>query len=263
MKTTRILGALLLCIALPAQAIGRFTDASDLWWNAAEPGWGVNVIQQNEVMFITFFVYSASRNPVWYSASEVQYQGNVNGVLTYQGALYETHGPSFRDFYDAPSVTYRQVGSVIFRLNPDGTAALVYTVDGFTVQKALTRFTWRANDIAGSYFGAQTGTYSSCPSPTANGYREENGLSIVVTQTASDLSIQATGSAATCIYTGRYSQQGRLGNMSGAFTCTNGVTGSFDAFEIEANPQAFSAKLASHGNACSFFGRIGGVRRGT
>ena len=87
MKAKHILAALALSLALPAHAVGRMTDASDLWFNSAESGWGVNVIQQNEIVFLTFFAYSASRNPVWYSASEMRTDGPSNGVTVYQGRM--------------------------------------------------------------------------------------------------------------------------------------------------------------------------------
>lgn len=261
MKTKNLLAALAFVVALPAHAVGRFTDASDLWWNANEPGWGVNVVHENEVLFLTFFVYGPNRNPVWYSASDVRFQGSANGVVVYQGALHETHGPWFNDYFDAPSVLYRQVGTVMFRLTSAGTATMVYTVDGITIQKQLTRYTWRVNEFGGAYLGALAGTYSNCPSPTSNGLGEEGGLRMVVTQVGGNVTIQSTGNTATCVYSGDYTQQGRMGAMSGAYTCTNGTVGTFSATELEANPQAFSARLEMTTNNCNFSGRFGGIRR--
>jgi hypothetical protein len=221
----------------------------------------VNVTHQNDILFLTFFVYSASRNPVWYSASEVRYEGNNNGVMVFQGALYETHGPWYGDFYDGASVTYRQVGTVMFRMTSVGTATLVYTADGRTISKELTRFTWRVNELGGQYLGASTGTFSGCPASFNNGYREE-AVRLVVTQTASSLVIQSTGNNATCTLSGAYRQEGRMGSMSGPYVCTDGTTGTFSALEIESNPQGFSARVNAATNNCNFSGRLGGVRRG-
>ena len=261
MRTRKILAALALSIAIPAHAVGRLTDATDLWWNSGQSGWGVNVVQQNEVLFLTFFVYGPNLNPVWYSASDVRLQASTNGVLVYTGALYETHGSWLADnFYDPAAVVYRQVGTVMFRLNSIGSATLIYSVDGLTIQKQLTRFTWRTNELAGSYLGALAGTYFNCVSPFSNGYGEEGGLRFVLTQTSTNLAIQATGISATCVYSGTYVQQGRMGSMKGPYTCTNGTFGSFEASEIEANPQMFSARVTTTTNVCDFSGRIGGLR---
>jgi|SRR5688572_22335203 len=261
MRAKNILAALALTLALPAYSVGRITDASDLWWNPAEPGWGVNLIHQNDIVFLTFFGYSISRNPVWYSASEMRYEGNATGAMVFQGALYETHGPYYADFYDASSVTYRQVGTVIFRMTSIGTATMVYTADGRTISKDLVRFTWRINEVGGQYLGALVGNYSSCPSAPNNGYREED-MQLVLTQTASSLTIQATGNTATCTMSAAYRQEGRMGSMAGPYSCTNGTSGTFHAFEIEANPQTFSARVDTTTNNCNFSGRLGGVRRG-
>ena len=261
MKAKHILAAVALMVALPAHAVGRMTDASDLWFNAAESGWGVNVIQQNEIVFLTFFGYSASRNPVWYSASEMRTDGPSNGVTVYQGALYETHGPWYADFFDPSTVTYREVGTVMFRMTSIGTATLIYTADGRTISKELTRFTWRVNELGGQYLGAVAGTLSNCPSPVNNGLTEES-VRLVLTQTSTSLTIQSTGNTATCTMSGSYRQEGRMGSMGGPYVCTNGTAGSFSAIEIEANPQGFSARLNTSTNNCNFSGRIGGVRRG-
>ncbi len=261
-RTRMILAALAMSIAIPAHAVGRWTDATDLWWNSGQSGWGVNVTQQNDVLFLTFFVYGPNLNPVWYSASDVRLQATTNGVLVYTGALYETHGSWLADnFYDPAALIYRQVGTVMFRLNSIGSATLIYSVDGLTIQKQLTRFTWRTNELAGSYLGAIAGDYFGCVSSFSNGYAEEGGLRYVLTQTSTNLAIQATGGSATCVYSGTYVQEGRMGSMKGAYTCTNGTFGTFEASEIEANPQVFSAKVTTLTNVCNFSGRIGGLRR--
>jgi hypothetical protein len=244
-RTRTFLAALAISVALPAHAVGRWTDATDLWWNSSQSGWGVNVIQQNDVLVLTFFVYGPNLNPVWYSA-DARLEGTSNGVLVATGALYETHGPWLADnFFDPARVIHRQVGTVTFRLNSIGSATLTYTVDGLTIQKQLTRFTFRVNELAGSYLGAIAGDYSGCASSFSNGYAEEGGLRYVITQTSTNVAIQATSNSATCVYSGTYVQEGRI----------------FEASEIEANPQTFSAKVTTETNVCNFSGRIGGLRR--
>jgi hypothetical protein len=43
------------------------SDISDMWWNPAESGWFANIILQSAIAFMTFFVYDAHQNPVWYT----------------------------------------------------------------------------------------------------------------------------------------------------------------------------------------------------
>ncbi len=46
--------ALVLAAALPAHAV----DYTDIWYDAAESGWGVNLVQSDAFIFGTFFVYA-------------------------------------------------------------------------------------------------------------------------------------------------------------------------------------------------------------
>ena len=259
----RTIAAVLLALALPASATTYITDASDLWYNPSESGWGVNVIHQRDILFLTFFVYAQNGSAVWYSASDAQYQGATTaGGALFSGGLYQTSGPWLGTAPFNPSnVGYRQVGNVSFTLDTITTATLSYTVDGVAVQKSLRRATWRGNDISGSYIGATIGTYSNCNPSSANGYAEEPGT-ITVVHSGTSASMQVVGQSTTCSYSGPYSQDGRMGSWSGSFSCTNGATGTFNAFEIEATPSVVSARATARNQFCNWSGRIGGLRRG-
>lgn len=87
--------ATLLCgFALPAAATTFSIDFTDLWYNApaeSEAGWGVNVIQQNEVLFATLFVYGPDGTPRWYVASRL----DPAGENRFAGPLYTAAGTYF------------------------------------------------------------------------------------------------------------------------------------------------------------------------
>ena len=54
----RILVVITLLLACRAHAFSQTgEDITDLWWNPAESGWGMNVIQQGDTSFVTMFVY--------------------------------------------------------------------------------------------------------------------------------------------------------------------------------------------------------------
>lgn len=261
MRTT--IAAVLLALALPAKSTTFTTDASDLWYNPNESGWGVNVIHQRDILFLTFFVYAQNGSPVWYSVSDAQYQGSTaTGAALFSGGLYQTSGPWLgAATFNPTTVGYRQVGNASFSLDTITTATLSYTVDGVVVQKSLRRATWRGNDISGSYIGAIVGTYSNCNPASANGYLEEPGT-ITIVHSGTSASMQVITQTATCSYTGPYSQDGRMGSWSGSYSCTNGASGTFSAFEIEANPAVVSARATARNQFCSWSGRFGGLRRG-
>src|SRR5215472_13041308 len=77
---------LLACFARSAAA----TDYSDMWFQPAESGWGVNFTQNAGTLFITFFIYDANDNPTWYVAITSQ---DANG--NFSGTLYSTTGTYF------------------------------------------------------------------------------------------------------------------------------------------------------------------------
>ena len=77
------LAVLLLAAAGRAGAV----DFTDIWFLLAESGWGVNVVQSDATIFLTFFIYGPDNKPTWYVASVTQdASGNFNGPL------YSTNG---------------------------------------------------------------------------------------------------------------------------------------------------------------------------
>src|SRR5438874_2455610 len=78
--------------------------------------------------------------PRWYSASDVRLVATSGGTLTFQGALYETHGI----LYGGAS-QYREVGNVIIAFTSLNAATMTYSVNGVLVSKQLQRYTFRLN----------------------------------------------------------------------------------------------------------------------
>lgn len=260
-----VLGAALaatMALSSFARATTFSTDASDLWFNPQESGWGVNVIQQGDILFATLFVYTPGGAPIWYVGSAVQYTGASGGSLNYSGQLFRTTGQWFGGAFNPNAVTATPVGNVSFSFDTVETGTLTYSVDGVSVSKRITRQTWRINQIAGSFIGAAIGTYAGCPSGS-NGYAEETGI-VNVTQSGSAATLQLALPGNTCTYSGTFSQAGRMGSMSGRMSCTNGTSGTFQAFEIEASISGFTARAQVQlGGSCQWSGRIGGLKRGT
>jgi len=104
---------LALLLPLTSLAANPFTpDASDLWWNPAESGWGVNIIQQSDVLFATFFLYAPDGRARWYVASEMRCPHvPTDFAMECGGTLYETTGPVVGPGFNADAVTRRAVGT--------------------------------------------------------------------------------------------------------------------------------------------------------
>ncbi len=131
-----VLALVLLMGSASAFASAQTTEITDMWWIADESGWGINVILQNDVAYLTFFVYDSSKNQIWYSAP-AKYQGaiGIGGAQVWSGNLYETHGPWFGGAFNPGVVVVRQAGTATFSLESINHSTLTYTVDGVAVSK--------------------------------------------------------------------------------------------------------------------------------
>lgn len=263
----RIVATACICLSLLAAPMAEAantwgTDLSDFWWNPNEAGWAVNVTHQGEILFATIYVYGPDSRVRWYVASSMQSFGGTN-EFTFVGDLYETSGPYWGSgTFNPAQVSARKVGTATFTAAAVNSATLVYSVDGVQATKALERYTFRSNNLAGSYLGASRNTVSGCVS--GNGNYEDTAYFVVTHSTTGSVSISATFSGgATCTYSGAYTQAGKMGRIAGTLSCSNGARASFDAFEIEASYQGFFARyIASYGGSCMETGRIVAMDRG-
>ncbi|NJD89356.1 MAG: hypothetical protein FIB05_15250 [Betaproteobacteria bacterium] len=113
------------------------TNYQDLWWNAAEGGWGVNVTHQGDTLFATLFTYDATGRDLWLVMSG----GTRQPDGSYLGTLYRGSGPPFNanPFTPTTAADLATVGTMRFRFADGENGTLTYTVDGVQVTKAITR----------------------------------------------------------------------------------------------------------------------------
>ena len=235
------------------------TDLTDIWWNSSESGWGVNAAHQRETVFLTFYVYGTDNRPTFFTSTAAFTGQTPSGALVFTGPLYQTTGPWFGAFFNPGSVSARQVGTATFTSFVDA-ATLTYSVDGTPVTKALTRYTFRNNDLTGSYAGVFRETSASCTNPVNNG-TVESIVGVSITNSATTLAITTNENGSICNYSGNYRQSGRMGSSTGTYTCA-GLTGSYDMIEIEANPSGITARFTAQDNFCSqISGRFAVVKR--
>jgi hypothetical protein len=279
----RRLGALIaaVAIAMPASAAAPASiDYSDLWFNAAESGWGAELQQQGDVIFTTLFVYGADGSPTWFVAPSMRPLTFVAPAPpTWQGPLYRTTGPAFSGAFDPASVTVTSVGNATFEFTTATTATLRYTVDGTSVVKTITRQTWRAvMPAAGNYNGGMSTVLSLCPEPGLDGTLDLLGPMTVAQAgtrvTLAFSSLELAGLPSRCTFGGDYRQDGRLGTITGTFSCTLyfgqddrgeaprnvGKSGNFTLSRIESSPNGTFGKLNAQDQDCKIEGYLGGVR---
>jgi hypothetical protein len=110
------------------------TNYQDLWWNAAESGWGVNITHQDNTLFATLFTYDATGKGLWLVMSA----GTRQSDGSYLGDLYQTAGPAF-NANPFTGVTVATVGTMRLRFSDGNNGTLTYTYNGASVTKAITR----------------------------------------------------------------------------------------------------------------------------
>jgi hypothetical protein len=257
----RHLRAVLFAVALtagaPAAATVVSTNYSDLWWNPLESGWGANITQQDDLLFVTFFVYGTNGQAVWYTGTLAYAGAGINGNKSFTGDLYQTNGPWLGGPFDPSNVTYRLVGTATFASNASSTAVLQYSVDGQVVTKGIQRQTLTSDHVDGTYLGILSDVTSACADGSRNGTRTDSVGTVTITQAGTSVGI----SAPTCNFNGAYTQEGQFGRVAGSFGCTDGTSGPFTFFELRSEQNGLFGRYTRQDANCSFSGTIAAVRR--
>ena len=230
------LAVLLLVAAGRAAAV----DYTDIWYIPAEAGWGVNVVQSNTFLFITFFIYGADGKPTWFTGQVTQdSSGNFNGTL------YSTTGT----YYISPWTGFSggPAGTVSFQPLGPYTAKLIYTVNGVgTVTKFIQRQNLTAITVGGTYSGAQSGAYSNC-SVSANNAPYTDFFNLQVTQlTNGTVTLVFTYTGFNCTFSGTLVQQGQLYSVPGAsYQCAADPSFSANLTELKATAQGIEGVFSA------------------
>jgi hypothetical protein len=113
------------------------TNYQDLWWNPAESGWGINVVQQGTVAFATLFDYDANGVAIWFAMTD----GEETSPGVFTGQLYTFKGPAFNANPWTPVVATDH-GTMTLHFTSGIAGQVIYKVDGTTVQKSIQRQTF-------------------------------------------------------------------------------------------------------------------------
>jgi len=262
--------ALGLAFAMPARATTYSIDFTDIWWNAAESGWGINVIQSSDVIFATLFVYGQDNTARWYSATLQPSSPQPSGQTRFTGQLIRTTGPWFgAPVFTTPPVGSVPVGNITLSFNSPVTGTLEYDVDTVRVFKQITRQPLRTENLAGQYQGGMYAIASQCANSNNNGLADIPGT-MVVTQPASGSGFRANfvirvDANTVCTFNGPYQQLGRMATISGGtFSCIVGNqqanSGTFTMTALDAQVNGFHASFIGEDQFCRYNGRFGGVR---
>jgi len=259
-----MLKRLLLCLfLLTAVTAARATDYTDLYFVATEPGSGYNVVQSENFIFITFFIYGPDKRPTWYTAQ----LSDPNSTGNFNGPLYATMGTFDGSPYSMIDSSIVQVGTASFQPTSPYTAKLVYIVTSppnlaATVTKLIQRQTLTVITLGGTYFGGQAGAYSGCSNAGNNGPYTD-GFNLQVTQlTSGNVTFQFDyGSGLSCTLSGTLVQYGQLYTVpTTTYLCSDGLNTNAAMSEIKATSLGIEGRFAASdvGGGCREDATFGG-----
>jgi hypothetical protein len=250
----RWLAAVAALIAGPALAAIDYTDT---WWTPSEAGWGLNLTQNGNSVYATFYVYAADGKPTWFAALLAR-DGTAE---RFTGTLNRTTGT----WYGAPTwsgYTIGAAGTATFTATSSTSGTLGYTIDGATVTKSIERITLAPVSVAGTYIGGVSGRRSGCnPSGSFVETKQFEVLHSTLDGSIRIDQISASTGALVCRMQGTAVQTGKLLAVTGAsYSCSDGWNGPARIFNLRPTPGGFEAQWFSDaGSGCTESGQLSGV----
>src|SRR5579864_2541094 len=136
--TREVFGLLPTCTFGTQPNLALAPNYQDLWWASppgSESGWGINLTEESNIVFGTWFTYDVDGTPLWLSVT-----ANNTAPGVYEGTLYRTTGPAFNAMpFDPAAVVRTPVGTATFAFGDGANATFAYTVGGIAQTKSITR----------------------------------------------------------------------------------------------------------------------------
>jgi hypothetical protein len=110
----------------------------DQWFDANEPGWGLNVSQQDSTIFATLFTYDTSGRDLWYVMPAGQRQADGS----FLGAFYRTRGSAFdaARFVPLAPADVTEAGALRLRFADGASGTMTFApLGGAAIDKPLSR----------------------------------------------------------------------------------------------------------------------------
>ena len=228
------------------------TDVTDIWWPDSEPGWGIQLIQNADLIFATIFVYDPDNQPTFF----VGVLGKVQGADAWTGSLSVAGGTFFGAQWNSDDRLEFEVGTMTFTLTGVGTGTLDYTVGPTAVHKTLARQALVLEDNAGDYRITHTWSAAGSGCTAADAYAPASGpvngdlaIQRIDAETATVSLTWRLAPLDVCSMTATYTQVGRLGSYGGLLNCPASATsGSLVLYEIANRPKMLTGRYVMNWN---------------
>ncbi len=111
---------------LQASGTAPSVNYTDLWWGgASQSGWGLAITHQFSTMFLAWYVYNDSGQPMWYVAT-ITNATSSGGT----GQLFRTTGPAFSTSFNPNAVVAVPAGTITVNFTDANNGSISYTVTG-------------------------------------------------------------------------------------------------------------------------------------
>jgi carboxyl-terminal processing protease len=140
----RIAALLFCCFSIVPSFAQTFpVDYTDIWWNANESGWGMQISQHNNEIFAVWYTYDEQGNQLFVVLSGCNLQA-FNGSVC-RGNLYRgTGSPYTTPTYNRALNTTTNIGEATLTFNGRDNASFAYRIGGVSITKQMTRFQFGA-----------------------------------------------------------------------------------------------------------------------
>jgi hypothetical protein len=189
------------------------TDVTDIWWNAAESGWGLTLAQHGNNVFGAWFTYDTAGQPLFVVMPGVTF----SGADSFSGPLYTTRGPYYGGAFDPSRVTVTNAGNATIEVQSiQGRKRLRFrpVVFGSAVDKQVERQPFgnsppsepppqQSHTLTVGFGGNGTGRVTSnpagidCPGQCSANYAQGTSVTLTATPGATSRFTSFTGTCST------------------------------------------------------------------
>ena len=262
----RFMAWIVAVLGIAAGTQAQASDYSDLWWNPAESGWGMSLVQQGETAFVMLFAYGSDGEARWYVASDARAVAYAGDRPVFSGTLHRGRGPWLGGAFDPALVEMTPVGTISVEALSSERVRLHYTAEGAAGVRELVRLTWSRPEVDGLYLA----TFNLRQAFS-------NGVPYGTMAFGADARVRLEGTALfmraedqlgrACDYAGERTQSGRAARVSGVFTCTAGAggiqgrSGTFEIQDLHVGAHGFTGYLRTTSPDGLQFGPFSGTPR--
>lgn len=156
---------------LIGSSIAHAENYQDWWSNPELSGMGLNIGQQGQNIFVTWFMYDEIENP-----SYLLFYGDLDQNQSLTAELRRYFGPE-PQAYDENLWRGEVVGKATIAFSSPETATFSYQYDGKTGSFPIQRYTFRAINLSGDYIGGTKWTENSCGAGS-EGYTDQAPIGV-------------------------------------------------------------------------------------